>query len=217
MRLKYNFVAIDTENNLIIFKDLNSCFEKSRKILVCDIQSEIVNADLRNSISKMIQSNIVDFELCSDYILFARSPNTVLIENDVGELWFNSNQLHRIECNCDGNNTNESITGNILITSNKLCTLFINEVNLTAKIEPSTGLDTISILTRSARSAFYDQNITSIISDDFPSSTLNNNQIYDNKSFTEIGRKLKNCLLLHRFQKIVKNLESFGGTFPVCS
>lgn len=208
MRLEWNFVAIDSENNFMILKDLNSCIQDSRKILVCDNQPEIDNVNFRNCVSKIIQFYIVDLKLCSDYILFARLPNTVLIQNDDGELWFNANQLHRLECNCDGINTNETITGNFLITSNKQCTLFIDEISLPIKIKPSKDLNT------AGKSAFFDEKITSIISDDFPSSTLSNNQVYDIESFTKIGRKLKNCLILHRFQKIVKDWESFKG---ICS
>lgn len=212
MRFEWNFVAIDTENNFIIFKDLNSCIEKSKKILVCENQSEIVNDHIRNCISNMIQLNIVGLELCADYILFARLPNTVLVENNVGEFWFNSNQLQRLEFICDGTNTNETITGNVVITSNKQYTLFINEMNLTVKIKPSNDFDDINTM-----STFYDQNITSVFTDDFPSSTLSNNIVYDIESFTKIGRTLKNCLVLHRFQNIVKDLESFRRTFPICS
>lgn len=204
------FLAIDSKNDFVIVENLTSCTETSKTIIICDQPAELFDENLKNCLSKMIIDRVAEFDLCSDFISVARLPATVLIENDAGEVWLHSNRSHRIDTRCEGNTTNQTVSENVLITSDEKCILKMSDPKIVVEISETTPENLLTT------SVFVNASISLEIPDEIPAPVLGNNHVYDTKSLLRVSGKLKNCIVAHNFQLIMKDLESFRRSHLSC-
>lgn len=122
----FTYFAVNNESEMKTIKNLNDCIKTSNEVFLCDSDTAKTSTSL--CLSSIIDSKIIDAELCAENILIAKLPEVVMIENEYGDLWFSSENQRSVEIACRGENEKLSVYGNGMVDT-KECKLKISDDN----------------------------------------------------------------------------------------